>query len=255
MACGTGGSCSTGGGGGCRSTGTTLAWQRLGLDEILEAIYPNRTWGELDHEAVRSLAPTPRQRREMAARFAAFLSRPVHYRPGADEDYCDLYYVRIKPRPGDSGLSELRDGAATLVPLASSEVHLRIAVSTLAPLAHVRQVRLSAIREPGLLLIEESVPTRVNEPGARFYERRLTATSGALADVGLSHLDVRLLDGPLEGYHPGRYAELYGGEPTLAAFLFSPQPSDVASTEVVPFAEGLGDSSSASERPRAASAA
>jgi hypothetical protein len=55
-----------------------------------------------------------------------------------------------------------------------------------------------------------------------------------LSELDLHHLDFGDLTSAPPGYQPGDYQARYGGEPTVANYLFYPQPaSSITTTAVV----------------------
>ena len=81
------------------------------------------------------------------------------------------------------------------------------------------------------LLITESPRGGVFDP---VLLRRFQSLVAVLAELDIRHIDFGEILEPPPGYDPGDYAERYaGGVPTVANYLFYPQPSSAITTMVV----------------------
>jgi hypothetical protein len=209
------------------------------IDEALERLYPSRRWSERDEaSAFRSGVPAG-MGALLAERLAAALGTVALYRPGGPEEYCDwVYALCFGRRPS---VLEVREGAATPASLVEeegeggvTELHLRVALSTLAPFAAVQQVALSARREQGDLVCVEA-------PRAGVFDGillpRMQKLVAVLAALEVRHLDFGDLTQPPPGFDAGTYPGPYGaGGPALVNYLFFPQPAAAVTTTVIPLA-------------------
>lgn len=200
------------------------------IDEALGRLYPTRRWGERDPEReLRAGVPAAVAVR-LADLAAARLSAMTLLRPGGPDDYSDYVYVLCFGRR--PSLLEVREGVAAPDAEADGleELHLRVALSTLAPFAAVQQVALQLERAGGELVITESPRTGVFDPVLLPRFQKLVAV---LAELEVRNLDFGDLTAPPEGFDAGSYPARYGTVPTLANYLFFPQPASTVVTTVI----------------------
>lgn len=204
------------------------------IDQALARLYPSRRWGERDEgEAFRAGVPAA-----LGAALADDLARRLQalalLRPGGPEEYCDYVYVLCFGRR--PCILEVREGiAAPGEEPELDELYLRVALSAVAPFAAVQQVAMTLRREAGDVVITEAPRTGVFDPVLLPRFRKLVA---ALAELGVRHLDFGDLTGAPPGFDPGEYAALYGGEPTVANYLFFPHPAAAVATTVLALPSG-----------------
>lgn len=205
------------------------------ISETLERLYPTRCWSERDEEAAFRGGVTAAEGAELAQRLAQRLKALTLYRPGTAEEYCDYVYVLCIGRT--PSLIELREGggpavAEGLAEEAESidELYLRVALSSLVRFAGVQQVAMRLVRGDGQPVITEVPRTGVFDP---VLLRRYQSLVAVLAEMDIRNIDFGEILEPPAGFDPGDYAERYSGAPTVANFLFYPQPCSAVTTTVV----------------------
>ncbi len=215
--------------------------QRAALDELIDRIYPNRTWGQPDDEARFGAGVRPSEATRFAQALAVVTKAPTFVRAGADEDLCTFVYALCLGRT--PCLLELREGRAA-ADLASADGHgfgvgeeriheryLRVALSTAARLATVQEVAME-----GALLSDGSLEIR-ELPRAGVYDKillkRMRATVDLLLASDLLHIDFGLIDKPLADADESVYKERYGAAPHLVNYLFYAAPPLTSSVTLV----------------------
>jgi hypothetical protein len=204
------------------------------IDDALARLYPTRRWAERDEAAGFGAGVTAGEGAALARALAARLKALAIHRPGGPDETCDYVYVLCvgrapsllerRERLGDfSDLDDEGDGV--------EELYLRVALSTVARFAGVQQVAMRGSRDDdGRLVITESPRTGVFDP---VLLKRFQALVAVLAEHDVRHLDFGDILEPPAGFDPADYAERYGGAPTVANYLFFPQPASVITTVVV----------------------
>jgi hypothetical protein len=207
------------------------------LDEALARLYPTRRWGERDEtRAFRAGVPAERAA-ALADRLAVALDALAVFRRGGPEECCDYVYALCFGRC--PSILEVREGAAGAEPLWAEapagepleELYLRVALSTVAPFAAVQQVSFSMQRSGDSLVIVEEPRTGVFDPILLPRFQKLVAV---LAELDIRHLDFGDLTNAPEGFDGGVYIDRYGSPPTVANYLFYPQPASAITTSVLP---------------------
>ncbi len=198
------------------------------IDETLARLYPTRCWGDRDDtsafRATTSLGPLA------AERLAPKLDALTLFRPGRPEETCDYVYVLCFGRP--PSIIQIREGIVPPEKTDLEELYLRVALSTLAPFAAVQQVAMTLKSSGDDLIICEAPRTGVFDPILLPRMKKLVAV---LSELDLLHLDFGDLTQPPQGFDPGDYGARFGGEPTVANYLFFPQPAAAVSTTVTGF--------------------
>jgi hypothetical protein len=209
------------------------------IDETLLRLYPTRRWGERDEASAFRAGVAASLGAALAERLSVRVGAPCLYRMGGPEEWCDYVYVLCFGRP--PSVLEVREGVAEPGPLWDAaadsdgrvdELHLRVALSTLAPFAAVQQVSLSARRLGGDLVCVEAPRAGVFDPVLLPRMQRLVAV---LSELELRHLDFGDLTTPPAGFDAGDYGDRYGGKPATVNYLFFPQPASAITTTVIPF--------------------
>jgi hypothetical protein len=212
--------------------------------EALDRLYPTRTWGEPDDE--RRAGVPPEDGAALAEELATELDAAVFHVPAGPDDPCDFLWILCVGRT--PCLLQVRDLGVPVEALASSGVspddgavverYLRVALSPVAPMAAVQEIALEAVAGEGGWLLRE-------RPRAGVYDapllRRLQRLVAILPAYGLLHLDFGEISGPPEGYDGGAWGALYGGgagQPSIANYLFFPQPATMPSAVLVPVPGG-----------------
>lgn len=206
------------------------------IDATLGELYPSRTWGT--PVVVPETASAATEAAALADELAAELDAAVFVRPGEGGESCDFLYVLCLGRPPcavqvrDQGVdppAEWRDARVI------EEVYLRVALSTLAPMAVVQEVAVTVEPDGDGWLMRES-------PRAGVYSapllRRMQRLVSILPAYDIRHLDLGDISGPPPGYDPGSWPALYAGTPAVTNYLFFPQPATMVSTTWVPGAGG-----------------
>ncbi len=202
------------------------------VDAALARLYPSRRWGEPDDLARFQAGICEHDGRALAAELGQALEAPTWFRAGEPEEYCDYLYVLCIGR--EPSLARIRDGAAPLPEelhgLSVRETYLRVCLSSMARLAAVQQVAMELDREGDDWIIRELPRAGVYDGVLLDRMQRLVAI---LPAYDILHVDFGEIAAPPAGFDGGDYAELYGGEPDTANYLFYPQPSTMQVTAVL----------------------
>ena len=216
------------------------------IDRVLAHLYPTRTWGEPDDLARFGAGIAADEGESLAEELAHELSASTFYRAGDDAEYCDYIYILCLGR--EPCLVQLRDGQVPLpeelIHGGVEELYLRLCLSHMARMVGVQQVAISL--EPVLARHgagsdsggPASADYLVHErPRAGVYDapllRRMQRLVAILPAYDLMHLDFGEISAPPADFLPGNYADLYGGMPDTANFLFYPQPSTTHTTSLI----------------------
>jgi hypothetical protein len=204
------------------------------IEDALLRLYPGRRWADRDEEAAFRGGVTRGEGVRLAELLAPRLKAMALFRPGDADEYCDYVYVLCLGRT--PSIAEIRDGLVSAPALEAEagapvdELYLRVALSTLARFAGVQQVAMRMTRDQGTLVITESPRGGVFDP---ILLRRFQSLVAVLAELDIRHIDFGEILQPPEGYDPGDYAERYAGAPTVANYLFYPQPSSAVTTTLI----------------------
>ncbi len=203
------------------------------VDRALEDLYPSRTWGEPDDGQSNGM---PREELDaLADELAQELNAATFVREGGDDEPCDYIYVLCLGRTPcvvqvrDHGVEPPAewDGADAQI----SELYLRVVVSQRARVAAVQQVAVDLVRADTGWLVRE-------HPRAGVYDapllRRMQKLVAILPAYELLHVDFGEIAHAPPGYHAGSWRELFGGEPSIANYLFYPQPTTMVATTLLP---------------------
>ena len=215
------------------------------VDRTLAALYPTRTWGEADDlageltgAAARAGAPAaglPAGDLEaLADELAGTLAAATFVRPGGDDEPCDYIYVLCLGRTPcvvqarDHGVPAPAEWRAPGVRI--DERYLRVVIGNRAPFAAVQQVAVELTGGPGGFLVRE-------RPRAGVYDapllHRMQKLVAILPAYDLNHLDFGEIAHAPPGFHGGAWRELYGAEPSIANYLFYPQPTTMVATTFI----------------------
>jgi hypothetical protein len=205
------------------------------VDEALARLYPTRRWTERDEAAGFGAGVSAGEGAALARSLASRLKALALHRPGTADETCDYVYVLCLGRT--PSLIERREGLAAELDDQDGDVgdveelYLRVALSTVARFAGVQQVTMRATRDDdGRLVISEAPRTGVFDP---VLLKRFQALVAVLAEHDIRHLDFgEILTAP-EGFDPADYAERYGGAPSIANYLFFPQPASAVTTTIL----------------------
>ena len=211
------------------------------VDRALETLYPTKTWGEPDDSLGASVAAADEglhgmpadELAALAEELAQELNAATFVREGGDDEPCDYIYVLCMGRTPcvlqarDHGVpipAEWRDVDAL------EELYLRVVISQRARVAAVQQVAIQLVRDGNGFIVRES-------PRASVYDapllRRMQKLVAILPAYDLLHVDFGEIAHAPPGYNAGSWRELFGGEPSIANYLFYPQPTTMISTSYI----------------------
>jgi hypothetical protein len=208
------------------------------VDRAMALLYPTRTWGEPDDslaaagdEGLHGMPPD--ELAALADELAQELGAATFVREGGDDEPCDYIYVLCMGRTPcviqarDHGVpvpAEWRDVDAL------EELYLRVVISQRARVAAVQQVAIQLVRDGDGYLVRES-------PRAGVYDapllRRMQKLVAILPAYDLLHVDFGEIAHAPPGYNAGSWRELFGGEPSIANYLFYPQPTTMITTSAL----------------------
>jgi hypothetical protein len=201
------------------------------VDRALASLYPTRTWGEARDGAAGGLPPGDLE--ALADELAGELAAATFVRPGGDDEPCDYIYVLCLGRT--PCVVQVRDHGVA-VPAewravgALEEQYLRLVIGHRAPFAAVQQVAVDLAPGPGGYLVRE-------RPRAGVYDapllHRMQKLVAILPAYDLHHLDFGEIAHAPPGFATGAWRELYGGDPSIANYLFYPQPTTMIATTFV----------------------
>src|SRR3954468_11160918 len=202
------------------------------VDRALEQLYPTRTWGEPDED--HPAGPGPDELAALADELAGELRAATFVQPGGDDETCDYIHVLCMGRSPcgiqvrDQGVpppAEWADAGAGNV--AIRELYLRLVVSQRARIAAVQQVAVEVVPAGRGYLVTE-------RPRAGVYDApllpRMQKLVAILPAYELLHVDFGEIAHAPPGYQAGAWRELFGGEPSIANYLFYPQPTTMVAT-------------------------
>lgn len=224
--------------GGCDHRKTAMF---AAIEEAMARLYPTRRWGDRDEAAVAETALASAYAIDadegpgLAAFLAQRLGAAAFFRPGSPDEWCDYVYVLCLGR--QPSIFELREGyelhegaAASAVEGTLEERYLRVALSALAPFATVQEIAMTLEPDGDALIITERSRAGVFDP---ILLRRFQMLTAALVERGLRTLDFGDLVAPPDGFDGTPYRALFGEDPLLANYLFSPQPPAAVTTVVL----------------------
>jgi hypothetical protein len=203
------------------------------VDEALEQLYPTRTWGEPDDDEVAGLPPD--ELAALADELAGTLGAATFVRTGGDDEPCDYIYVLCMGRTPcivqvrDHGVAVPAEWRAATAgePAAIHELYLRLVISQRARVAAVQQVAVDLVQAGPGFLVREQPRAGVYDAPLLHRMQKLVAT---LPAYELLHVDFGEIAHAPPGYHAGVWRELFGGEPSIANYLFYPQPTTMIAT-------------------------
>lgn len=214
------------------------------VDRALESLYPTRTWGEPDDSHADGMS---REELEgLADELAQELGAATFVREGGEDEPCDYIYVLCMgrtpcvvqvrdhgvPAPAewqDVNGPEVERGEVTST-RGINELYLRVVISQRARVAAVQQVGVDLVASDDGWLVRE-------RPRAGVYDapllRRMQKLVAILPAYELLHVDFGEIAHAPPGYAAGMWRELFGGEPSIANYLFYPQPTTMVATSFV----------------------
>lgn len=222
------------------------------VDEALEQLYPTKRWDEPEYGDGDVAGLGPDEVAALADELASTLGAATFVRSGGDDEPCDYIYVLCMGRtpcivqvrdhgvavPAEwYGATETPGGEASGV---ISELYLRLVVSQRAPVAAVQQVAIEVMRAPGEgggFLVRERPRAGVYDAPLLHRMQKLVAT---LPAYELLHVDFGEIAHAPPGFEAGRWRELFGGEPSIANYLFYPQPTTMIATGFIAASHAVG---------------
>jgi len=203
------------------------------LDAVLAALYPTRTWGELDDAAIDGVDGADVA--ALADELATELAAATFVVPGGEHEPCDRIYVLALGRPPcalqvrDHGVPPPAEWDG---PIAIREQYLRISLSQLARVAAVQQVAIDVDPTPDGFVIHERPRAGVFDPP---FLRRMQRLVAVLPAYDVTHLDFGEIAGPPPGFAPGAWPGAWAAAaPSIWSYLFSPEPAATVTTVLVP---------------------
>lgn len=203
------------------------------VDEALEQLYPTRTWGEPDDHEVAGLPSD--ELAALADELAGTLGAATFVRTGGDDEPCDYIYVLCMGRTPcivqvrDHGVAVPAEWRAATAgePAAIHELYLRLVISQRARVAAVQQVAVDLVQAGPGFLVREQPRAGVYDAPLLHRMQKLVAT---LPAYELLHVDFGEIAHAPPGFHAGVWRDLFGGEPSIANYLFYPQPTTMVAT-------------------------
>jgi len=201
------------------------------VDHALEQLYPTKTWGEPDEAA--SAGISQEDLAALADELAGELGAATFVREGGDDEPCDYIYVLCMGRT--PCVVQVRDHGVP-VPAewhgvdAIEELYLRVVISQRARVAAVQQVGIDLLRGDGGWLVRE-------RPRAGVYDApllpRMQKLVAVLPAYELLHVDFGEIAHAPPGFAAGSWRDLFGGDPSIANYLFYPQPTTMVATTLL----------------------
>ncbi len=219
------------------------------VERALAELYPTQTWGESDDSNPSGLSADDLA--GLAEELAATLTAATFVRMGGEDEPCDYIYVLCLGRAPciiqvrDHGVmapeewhAETRSsrgagphGPEREAPFSIDELYLRVVISQRTRVAAVQQVAVQLVRAPGGFVVRES-------PRAGVYDAPLLSRMQKLVAIlpayELTHVDFGDIAHAPPGFRAGVWRELYGADPSIANYLFFPQPQTMISTAYLP---------------------
>lgn len=201
------------------------------VDQALEQLYPTRTWGEPDDQEVAGLPAD--EVAGLADELASTLGAATFVRTGGDDEPCDYIYVLCMGRTPcivqvrDHEVAAPAEWHAATATGSLRELYLRLVVSQRARVAAVQQVAVELVGTNAGFLVRELPRAGVYDAPLLSRMQKLVAT---LPAYELLHVDFGEIAHAPPGYHAGTWRELFGGEPSIANYLFYPQPTTMIAT-------------------------
>jgi hypothetical protein len=213
------------------------------VDRVLEELYLTRTWGEArDGEPALGSEDLA----ALADELASELNAATFVRSGDDSEPCDYIYVLCLGRA--PCIAQVRDhGVAPPTEWYGvdrlDEQYLRIVIGHRARVAAVQQVSMTMTRDGGGFVIREAPRAGVYDAPLLHRMQKLVAI---LPAYDLLHVDFGEIAHPPPGFHAGAWEALYAGTPSIANYLFYPQPTTMPMTIYLDAAAGVVDAGVAS---------
>jgi hypothetical protein len=208
------------------------------IDDVLARLYPTRTWGEARDDDAEGMAAEDLS--ALAEELALELKAATFVRAPDDAEPCDMIYVLalgrapciLQVRDHDVAIpDEWKEVEPGSTEKRIDELYLRVVISQRARVAAVQQVAVTALRgADGTFTIHEA-------PRAGVYDAPLLARMQKLVAIlpayEVMHVDFGEIAHAPPGFHAGSWTQLYGGAPSIANYLFYPQPTTMTATVIL----------------------
>lgn len=206
------------------------------VEQALADLYPTRTWGEVDDASWSGFADEDLE--GLADELATALKGATFVRRGGDDEPCDYIYVLCMGRT--PCVVQVRDHGVAIpdewygaggIQQPINELYLRVVIS--------HRTRVAAVQQVGIDLVPAADGFLVRElPRAGVYDAPLLARMqklvGILPAYELTHVDFGDIAHAPPEFAPGTWTALYGAKPSIANYLFYPQPTTMISTCFLP---------------------
>jgi hypothetical protein len=208
------------------------------VEQAMEELYPTRTWGEADDASWSGT--DAEELAALADELATELEAATFVRMGSEDEPCDYIYILCLGRA--PCVVQVRDHGVAIpdewsTADAIEEQYLRVVISQRTRVAAVQQVGIDLIRADGGFVVRE-------RPRAGVYDApllpRMQKLVAILPAYELTHVDFGDIAHAPPGFLPGTWPEAYGlgsARPSIANYLFYPQPTTMVSTAFLPSGE------------------
>jgi len=208
------------------------------VEQAMEELYPTRTWGEADDTSWSGI--DAEELAALAEELATELKAATFVRMGSEDEPCDYIYILCLGRA--PCVVQVRDHGVTIpdewrTADAIEEQYLRVVISQRTRVAAVQQVGIDLVRANGGFVVRE-------RPRAGVYDApllpRMQKLVAILPAYELTHVDFGDIAHAPPGFLPGTWSEAYGlgsAKPSIANYLFYPQPTTMVSTAFLPSGE------------------
>jgi hypothetical protein len=205
------------------------------VEDALARLYPTRVWGEPE-EIWEGLGEEDLS--ALADELATELRAATFVELGGDDEPCDYIWILSMGRTpcvmqsllhGIALPDEWRDQGDPI-----DEMYIRVVVSQRVRVAACQQIAVQYVpdaeRSCGIALVRM-------QPRAGVYDapllHRMQKLVAILPAYELMHVDFGDIAHAPPGFEPGVWRELYGGAPSIANYLFFPQPTTMITTRLV----------------------
>lgn len=200
------------------------------VNDWLHRLYPTKTWGELDDQLALDSGVYEEDAMALAEELQKELKAATIFCHGSEEDLCDYIYVLCMGR--EPCALQIRDGEVPLTEELGAgdtihELYLRVALSSVAPLAIVQQVAVQLSQVDGQWIIREELAAGVYDAPLLRRMQRLVAV---LPAYGLTHVDMGEVSEPPPEFSHGDYQAKFGKAPHCVNYLFFRHPSTMEMT-------------------------
>ena len=196
-------------------------------------LYPSKAWGQIDDVVALESGIDSDDVLALAEELATELRGAAFVREGSESDLCDYIYVLCQGRE-PCALQVHYDGAVLPGEWDDSEMleefYLRVAISSVAPLAVVQQVAVSLSMVDGRWMVSEKLAAGVYDAPLLKRFQRLVAL---LPTYGLTHLDMGEISEPLKGFDDSDYRDLFDRPAHQVNYLFFREPSTMQSVALL----------------------